>query len=103
MKISEELYTFFKEWLAWAENDGEGSVVFGTHAGLCSNIEWWCDNKELELVPDELTRLLVYSGLDVNYPFGAEDYHRRLGNDTQHECPVRLAFVREQIKKYEEE
>lgn len=102
MKISKELYTFFKEWLEWAENGGKEHDVFGNHAGLCSNIDWWCDHKELELVPDELTGLLVYSGLDVNYPFGEYDYHHRLLNDTQHECPMRLAFVREQIKKYVE-
>lgn len=103
MKISKELYTFFKEWLEWAEDGGKEGGVFYNHAGLCSNLVSWCDSKESELAQDELTWLLMHSGLDVNYPFSQEDYLRRLFNDTQHECPMRLAFVREQIKKYEEE
>lgn len=103
MKISKELYTFFKEWLEWAESGGKEHDVFRNHSGLCSNIDWWCSNEELEFVPDEFTRLLMHSGLDINYPFGEEDYQYRLRNDTQHKCPERLAFVREQIKKYEEE
>lgn len=102
MKISKELYTFFKEWLEWAEAGGDEHGVFYKHEGLCSSLESWYDYKWLACLY-ELSSLLEYSGLDINYPFGKEDYVRRLRNDTQHECPLRLAFVREQIKKYEEE
>lgn len=41
MKISKELYTFFKEWLEWAEGGGKDHEVFQTHVGLCSNLDWW--------------------------------------------------------------
>lgn len=100
MKISKELYTFFKEWLEWAAAGGKECGVFYKHEGLCSSLESWCDYKGLAC-SCELSSLLEYLGLDINYPFGEEDFHRRLWNDTQHKCPKRLAFVREQIKKYE--
>lgn len=100
MKISKELYTFFKEWLEWAENGGKGHDTFVNSVGLCSNIDWY-SNKELEFLPHELKRLLAYLDLDVSYPFGEEDYTHRQRNGTQHLCPKRLAFVREQIALYE--
>ena len=93
MKISEKLYTFFKEWLEWAKNGGKDGCVFCNHAGLCSNFDWWSDYNRLAR-SDELLSLLEYSGLDTTYPFGKKGYHRRLLNDTQHKCPRRLAFVR---------
>lgn len=100
MKISKELYTFFKEWLEWAENGGKEHDVFSAGAGLCSNLYWWSGDDSME---SELYEVLDFVCGDFLYPFGHDDYSWRAVYDTQHECPERLAFVREQIKKYEEE
>lgn len=101
MKISKELYTFFKEWLEWAENGGKDHDVFVNHVGLCFNSDWWSSHRKLEFLLPELKRLLVHLGLDTSYPFGEEDYRHRRLNGTQHLCPKRLAFLREQIALYE--
>lgn len=103
MKISKELYIFFKEWLEWAESDGKNNNVFGNYAGLCSNLRSWRSHKGLSsTLPDELVSTLRYARLNVKYPFDEEDYYYRLGNGTQNECPKRRDFVSKQIKKYEE-
>lgn len=89
MKISKELYTFFKEWLEWAESGGEGSKFYNG-VGLCSNSTSYTVKEEIRGLFSD------------HYPFGEDDYAVRRHNDTMHECPKRLAFVREQVKKYEE-
>lgn len=100
MKTSKELYTFFKEWLEWAEDGGKEHGVFSAYAGLCSNLDWWSGDRSMG---SELYEVLDFVCGDGFYPFGEDDYSERANDATQHECPRRLAFVREQIKKYEEE
>lgn len=39
MKISKELYTFFKEWLEWATGDAEDGEVFSRAYGLGANAD----------------------------------------------------------------
>lgn len=102
MKISKELYTFFKEWLEWAEGGGKEHGVFRTHAGLCYNLWWWSCTLDVDC-EKELCDILKEQLGNKHYPFGRKEYDYRSCNDTQHKCPMRLAFVREQIKKYEEE
>ena len=97
MKISKELYTFFKEWLEWAEGDGKDHEVFRSYAGLCSNLDWWCGNSSMA---EELYDLLYQTFGLYAYPFGEDEYSDRRVSETQHLCPKRLAFVREQISKY---
>ena len=98
MKISKELYTFFKEWLEWAEGDGKDHAVFGAHTGLCSNLDWWHGDSSME---QELYELLDETFGEHTYPFGYDEYLDMSRSETQHLCPKRLAFVREQISKYE--
>lgn len=103
MKISKELYTFFKEWLEWADAGGKEHNVFVTACGLCSNFNEWMLLRGRDGCGEELEILLDYTFFDTIYPFGKAEYRITALNGTQHKCPKRLAFVREQIKKYEGE
>lgn len=97
MKISKELYTFFKEWLEWAES-GKDHAVFTPNIGLCYNLAWWGAYSVTEA---ELYELLYETFGDNVYPFGKDEYLDRQQSSTQHLCPKRLSFVREQIALYE--
>ena len=98
MKISKELYTFFKEWLEWAEGGGKDHEVFQTYLGLCSNLDLWHGDNSME---GELCELLDATFGEYAYPFGYDEYVDMSCSETQYLCPKRLAFVREQISKYE--
>ena len=97
MKISKELYTFFKEWLEWATGDAEDGEVFSRAYGLGVNADCY---GVAEDTMQELTYLINTTFNNELFPFG-EDFHEREIQRTQHLCPKRLAFVREQIALYE--
>ena len=109
MKISEELYTFFKEWLVWATAD---SVVdtrnFSRDEGLCTALTNWSNwyGHDVVLIHSEFVSLLENS-FKGNYQFpfdkNFENYWGAKKKSVHHKNPKRLEFVCEQIKKYEEE
>lgn len=95
MKISKELYTFFKEWLEYAESANPPDYI--KRYGLCNAV---CMPYPQAL--EELCGIFSKVYNEVDFPFSnKEGYTTRLCNETQHLCPKRLAFVREQIALYE--
>ena len=95
MKISKELYTFFKEWLEDAESEHPCQWV--RNYGLCATV-----HVSYPDVSEELSSILREVCNKVTYPFSCgKEYAERRVNGTQHLCPKRLAFVREQIALYE--
>ena len=95
MKISKELYTFFKEWLQNAESKHPTDEI--KKYGLCAVVHMSCLD-----VSEELSSILREVCNKVAYPFSCgKEYAERRVNGTQHLCPKRLAFVREQIALYE--
>lgn len=71
--------------------------------GCAVIFRWWRRKQERPGCEEELEILLEHTFIDSVYPFGEADYHTTARNCKQYKCPKRLAFVREQIKKYEEE
>ena len=97
--ISKKLYTFLKEWLDWAEDGAPIHEVFSRHLGLCSCYSNWSAEYQGSFMgSDELDK--IFEGDE--FPFGKDNYSNRYHDDTQHLCPKRLAWVKQQIKKYEE-
>ena len=85
--MTPELIAFLKDWYHWATNGAPEGEPFCREDGLC-------DNTVSDLVYDELTDL--FGG--KTYPFGGYDeYQDRGATATQHECPKRLAWVRERL------
>ena len=80
-RLLEEL----KAWLAWAENGAPEGEPYDRRFGLCSNL---AGGMELHLLFNR-----------ESFPFGHDDYRERLRKKTQHLCPLRLAWVRDQIER----
>lgn len=107
MKISKELYTFFKEWLEWSS---QPKVVdtrnFSKDEGLCSCLSNWSSWLGYNTVSlhSELIKVLEvnYNG-NYQFPFdkNLENYWNSKKKAVHHKNPKRLAFVREQIALYE--
>lgn len=89
-----ELLTFLKDWLAWVERGAPHHQLYCRAFGLCGNSEKLATLIEKRLKEDGLCR---------TYPFGKENYYRRYGRRTQHECPKRLAWVRKTIEELDRE
>lgn len=85
MKASDELKQFLQAWLDWAEAGGVGEE-FVPRSGLCHMLQTKWDM----LLTDELDLLFN----DKSYPFGEDEFDRRMANNTQHLDPNRLAWVR---------
>lgn len=97
-----KLLAFLKDWLAWAEaglvdSPSPDGVHYSCNVGLCSNslnhpsFSAWYFSAESP----------VESEWDYCFPFGESDYVWRNDDGTQHECPKRLAWVRNRIKELE--
>lgn len=99
--ISENLYKFLKEWLEWAEEENKPiSSPFEESYGLCTNYYLWRKSvSDRAGESEELKRLFNFDP----YPFGEDEYVTYGNNYMQHFCPKRLAWVRQQIKQYEED
>lgn len=85
--MSPDLIAFLKAWYEWATNGAPDNEPYSRLVGLCAN----CDDTHPAAFP-ELEALF-----EDDYPFGAEDYRARQSADTMHECPKRLAWVRERL------
>lgn len=107
MKIqsSAALLKFYKEWLEWQEQGGNGAHrTFMTWAGLCPQLRDWVvyDAKMGVLASRELRYELksqfITAGLDRSYPFTTErGYEQEAEKNTAHLNPVRVAWVKARI------
>lgn len=101
-----DLLEFLEAWYEWATVVGAPQgEPFLRECGLCDNIEnheWNCSaHWDGFVAMDDLRRLFVRDGLSSKYPFGERNYRTRHLEDTQHECPERLEWVRKTIAELE--
>lgn len=87
--MSPDLIAFLKAWHDWATNGAPDGKPFSRDEGLCPN-----GGAGLR---GELRDLHQMHFADWAYPFGRVDYNQRATLGTQHECPKRLAWVRERL------
>lgn len=91
--MSPDLIAFLKAWYHWATNGAPHREPFSRHFGLCGNtLKFDLPGPRWRLW-DELSAL--FDG--VENPFGERDFTERDRQGTQHECPPRLAWVRERL------
>jgi len=90
--MSPDLIAFLKAWYEWATNGAPQNDPFTRGTGLCWNAGIW-QGRTGSYVHGDLTS--SFGG--VRFPFGEDDYDDRAGARTQHECPKRLAWVRERL------
>lgn len=81
---SNELKDFLQDWLNWAEGR-ESRFEYEPYEGLCCSSHAYSDLLclELDILFDQET-----------LPFGESEYRRRFDDDTQHQDPNRLAWVK---------
>lgn len=114
LSISKPLHAFLLEWLLWAtEEPVKDNRIFWRYAGLCTCLEMWVAREEslCHRFPDMWTKQggLLYPPLyremttlfretlpltSKCYPFGEDNFDRRLLGDSQHRDPKRLEWVR---------
>lgn len=107
-QIKHKLLMFYLAWIDWALNGAINTPPFNRHDGLCMALQCWTFDNEIDYqMHTDLQRYLKYdfrdAGLDRLYPFGEADWNVRGTNNTMHECPHRVAFVRSAIGKYKKE
>lgn len=91
-RCSAELIAFLKAWYDWATDGGPDGGPFSRATGLCFNLQDRFDHPSKWDTFLELNKVL---GEEAT-PFGQEYYNRGEAR-TQHECPKRLAWVRERL------
>lgn len=104
-----DLLEFLEAWYKWATVDGAPQgEPFLRECGLCDNLEQYgypgiCSEQWNEAVArDDLQRKFLEGDLNIAYPFGEDNYDIRHQEDTQHECPERLAWVEKTIQELKE-
>lgn len=90
--MSADLIAFLKAWHDWATNGAPDDSPFLRGTGLCHNAKRW-DARRSSDVHGELIRIFGHE----QYPFGRAAYNVSVNAGTQHECPKRLAWVRERL------
>lgn len=102
--FEQHLRTFMVEYLDFAEGKGNPTGYSQT-SGICVELHHYVerayDAGEIHLysqtirgMQDILTAEFIAQGLEEVCPFGSVNYSARARNRTQHECPIRLAFIR---------
>lgn len=86
--MSYDLIAFLKAWHDWATNGAPDREPYNRRFGLCTNCPWSSRDDLRAVLHKELGEALN--------PFG-KDYYARHRARTQHECPKRLAWVREKL------
>lgn len=101
-----DLLEFLEAWYKWATVDGAPQgEPFLRELGLCDNLGEYgysgicSDQWNEEVSRDDLHRKFIEGGLSPLYPFGEDNYYTRCREDTQHECPERLAWVKQTIQE----
>lgn len=114
-EIEAHVVNFFRAYLAFAET-GDNPLEFNTHDGLCiakyryvDNIERLdgcdrhglmvgmdgCDRHDLMVgIREYMDDAFINADMCPDYPFGMRNYLQRYNTHTQHECPLRLQFIR---------
>ena len=96
--MSPDLIAFLKAWHHWATNGAPEGEPFSRSIGLCDNSDAYANRECIrnDALYWQLRDLLPAVTVSL-YPFGQRDYHARRDTATQHECPKRLAWVREKL------
>lgn len=89
--MSPDLIAFLKAWYHWVQDGAPEGKPFRRRNGLCYNAYLWFE-KNSKPISNEL-----HASLGSDFPFGDSDYSQRWHALTQHECPKRLAWVRERL------
>lgn len=93
------IHDFLQSWYNWATSGAPENDPFQRHMGLCGNLEIFEGIDHRNSTLQERLRYMFDIGCgDGFYPFGAPDYNKRMMDGTQHTCPVRLEWVKEQLK-----
>lgn len=111
MTHKQHLRAFMLEYLAFAEGKGN-PTKYSPENGICVELHQYVRKLyhagELpRTFPtiDGMTGILeaefAVLGLDEVCPFGTTNYSIRAAQRTQHECPIRLAFIRDYLSKTE--
>jgi hypothetical protein len=97
--MSPDLIAFLKAWHDWATSGAPDGEPFWRKHGLCGSAKRFAKTEDAAdtLWEDFAETFWEGAELEVIYPFGVSDYRRRLKSATQHECPKRLAWVRERL------
>lgn len=85
--MSPDLIAFLKAWHDWATSGAPDGETFFRGVGLCGNSS--ASNGEVCV---ELLDIF-----EDDYPFGYREYVGQQISKTMHECPRRLAWVRERL------
>lgn len=91
--MSPDLIAFLKAWHDWATNGAPEGKPFWRWAGLCTNSHLFGGDADAALQ----TLMRETLGPQADMPFGDGEFARRALTSTQHECPKRLAWVRERL------
>lgn len=99
LSISKHLHAFLADWLAWAtEEPVKDNRIFCRFAGLCRCLEMWTKQGGLPYLPFYREMAILFrETLPLTskcYPFGEDNFDRRLLDDSQHRDPRRLEWVR---------
>lgn len=91
--MSPDLIAFLKAWYHWATNGAPDGHPFRRSWGLCANAR----DKNKEKLGDKLFLEMGRQFAGERFPFGEADHWIRAMDKSQHECPKRLAWVRERL------
>lgn len=98
IRSSDRLYYFYISWLAWAEGRTTNIEYCDKSQGLCEALLKCFNNADNR--SDLLKEMRVQfstAGLSRYYPFGEDAFYWRKHNETQHQDPNRLEWVRTRI------
>lgn len=106
--MSETMRLFLTAYLAFCESDArEHDDIFDKGAGMCSNVSDYvarvgnvngnCEYATRRVYRDELHRMLEASDLDIEYPFGEEEYIIDCRMGSHHRNAKRINWIKEQL------
>lgn len=93
--MSPDLIAFLKAWHDWATNGAPDMMPFVRSDGLCYNVWQFYGARDVRSAEVRADIFRMLGG--ETYPFGRLEYYRRDDENSQHECPKRLAWVREKL------
>lgn len=101
------LYGFLDSWLFWVESGAEHRHPYSRNTGLCDNFWEYARNRHLSTWEGVSAENLLQEALEDSfgdgiYPFGEENFYKRLAKKTQHEDPDRIAWVKQYLS-YEQD
>lgn len=94
------LKTFARAYVDWLDRGAPQDRPFERNHGLCYAVFSYAGQHGLSLSWEASIHIELYKAFSVRrmhrlYPFGANDFAVRADAATMHECPKRIAFVRE--------